>query len=104
MIEYTLHIEVTYLERTSSITLTRVENSLVNNGVNLLIWSTTGLSSKVNNNSRIGDSMKEILHHLLGSCGEGHISIMTIISSSVAYLYKDYIVGAIKELKDVYFK
>jgi hypothetical protein len=72
--------------------------------VSLLTWSITGLSSKVNNNSRIGDSMKEIIHHLLGSCGEGHISLLTIFSSSIVYLYKDYIVQAIKEIRDVLFK
>jgi len=72
--------------------------------VSLLTWSITGLSSKVNNNNRIGDSMKEIIHHLLGSCGEGHISLLTIFSSSIVYLYKDYIVQAIKEIRDVLFK
>ena len=72
--------------------------------MSLLTWSITGLSSKVNNNNRIGDSMKEIIHHLLGSCGEGHISLLTIFSSSIVYLYKDYIVQAIKEIRDVLFK
>lgn len=48
--------------------------------------------------------MKEIIHHLLGSCGEGHISLLTIFSSSIVYLYKDYIVQAIKEIRDVLFK
>ena len=48
--------------------------------------------------------MKDILYHLLGSCGESHISLLTIFSTGVAFVYKDYIVGAIKELKDVYFK
>ena len=34
--------------------------------------------------------MREIIHHLLGSCGETHLSILTILSSGVAILYKDY--------------
>ncbi len=48
--------------------------------------------------------MKEIIHHLLGSCGEGHVSLLTIFSSGIVYLYKDYIVQAIKEIRDVLFK
>ena len=48
--------------------------------------------------------MKEIIHHLLGSCGESHISIFTIFSTSVAFLYRDYIVAIIKGVKDDLFK
>lgn len=48
--------------------------------------------------------MKEIFHHLLGSCGEGHVSLLTIFSSGIVYLYKDYIVEAIREIKDALFK
>ena len=48
--------------------------------------------------------MREIIHHLLGSCGEHHISLLTIVSSGVVLLYKDYILCIIKEAKDVLFK
>mgnify|MGYP003624458223 FL=1 len=48
--------------------------------------------------------MREIIHHLLGSCGEHHISLLTIVSSGVVVLYKDYILCIIKEAKDVLFK
>ena len=51
-----------------------------------------------------GENMKEIIHHLLGSCGENHISIFTIFSTSVAFLYRDYIVAIIKGVKDDLFK
>jgi len=44
--------------------------------------------------------MKEILYHLLGSCGEGHMNLITIFSSGIIYLYKDYIVAIIKEIRD----
>ncbi len=48
--------------------------------------------------------MQEMIKHLLGSCGESHISLLTIFSSGIVYLYKDYIVEAIKEIRDVLFK
>jgi len=48
--------------------------------------------------------MQEILKHLLGSCGEGHVSLLMIFSSGIACLYKDYIVEVIKEIRDVLFK
>ena len=48
--------------------------------------------------------MREIIHHLLGSCGETHISIVTILSSGVAILYKDYIIYIIREVRDAIFK
>ena len=48
--------------------------------------------------------MQEILKHLLGSCGENHISILTIFSSGIVFLYKDYIVTMLKEIRDAMFK
>ena len=48
--------------------------------------------------------MREIIHHLLGSCGESHISLLTILSSGVVILYRDYIVAMLKEVKDAIFK
>ena len=48
--------------------------------------------------------MREILHHLLGSCGEGHISLLTIFSTGIVFVYRDYIVSIIREVKDVLFK
>jgi len=48
--------------------------------------------------------MREMLHHLLGSCGEGHISLLTIFSTGIVLVYKDYIVSIIREVKDVLFK
>lgn len=48
--------------------------------------------------------MREIIHHLLGSCGETHLSILTILSSGVAILYKDYIICIIREVRDAIFK
>jgi hypothetical protein len=48
--------------------------------------------------------MKDILYHLLGSCGESHISLLTIFSTGVAFVYKDYIVAIIREVRDGLFK
>ena len=48
--------------------------------------------------------MREIIHHLLGSCGETHISIATLLSSGVAILCKDYIMYIIREVRDEMFK
>jgi hypothetical protein len=48
--------------------------------------------------------MREILHHLLGSCGESHVSLLTILSSGVVVMYRDYIVAMLKEVRDVIFK
>jgi len=48
--------------------------------------------------------MKEILHHLLGSCGESHISLLTIVSSGFIFVYRDYVVNILKEFRDVLFK
>jgi hypothetical protein len=48
--------------------------------------------------------MREIIHHLLGSCGEHHISLLTILSSGFIVLYKDYILHIIREVKDVLLK
>ena len=48
--------------------------------------------------------MREILHHLLGSCGEGHISLLTILSTGIVLVYKDYIVSIIREVRDAIFK
>ena len=48
--------------------------------------------------------MKEILHHLFGSCGESHVSLLTILSSGVVIMYRDYIVAILKEARDVIFK
>ena len=47
--------------------------------------------------------MKEILHHLLGSCGESHVSLLTILSSGVVIMYRDYIVAVLKEARDVFY-
>tara|TARA_R100001163_G_C4939996_1_gene112259 strand:- start:445 stop:633 length:189 start_codon:yes stop_codon:yes gene_type:complete len=51
-----------------------------------------------------GVYMREIIHHLLGSCGETHISIVTLLSSGVAILCKDYIIYIIREVRDEMFK
>ena len=48
--------------------------------------------------------MREIMHHLLGSCGEHHFSLLTILSSGFVVLYKDYILCIIREARDVLFK
>jgi len=48
--------------------------------------------------------MREILHHLLGSCGESHVSLLTILSSGVVIMYRDYIVAILKEVRDAIFK
>ena len=56
------------------------------------------------NNSKIGDSMKEILHHLLGTCGEGHVSVLTLYYLGVFVIYKELIVTIAREVKDVLFK
>jgi len=48
--------------------------------------------------------MQEILKHLLGSCGESHVSLLTIFSSGIVFLYRDYIVAILKEIRDVLFK
>ena len=48
--------------------------------------------------------MRDILHHLLGSCGESHVSLLTILSSGVVVMYRDYIVAVLKEVRDVIFK
>jgi len=48
--------------------------------------------------------MKDILYHLLGSCGEGHTSLLTIISSSCIFIYRDYVVNILREFRDVLFK
>jgi hypothetical protein len=48
--------------------------------------------------------MKEILNHLLGTCGEGHISIISLMSMGVIVVYKDYVLTIIREVKDVMFK
>ena len=47
--------------------------------------------------------MREILHHLLGSCGESHVSLLTILSSGVVIMYRDYIVAVLKEARDVFY-
>ena len=46
--------------------------------------------------------MREILHHLLGFCGESHVSLLTILSSGVVIMYRDYIVAILKEARDVF--
>jgi len=48
--------------------------------------------------------MREILHHLLGSCGEGHISVLTLYYLGVFVVYKELLVIVAKEVKDVLFK
>ena len=48
--------------------------------------------------------MQEMLKHLLGSCGESHVSLITIFSSGIVFLYRDYIVAVLKEIRDVLFK
>ena len=48
--------------------------------------------------------MQEILKHLLGSCGEGHVSLLTIFSSGIVFLYRDYIVTILKEIRNAIFK
>ena len=48
--------------------------------------------------------MREMLHHLLGSCGEGHISLLTIFSTGIVFVYRDYIVSIIREVRDAIFK
>ena len=47
--------------------------------------------------------MQEILKHLLGSCGESHVSLLTIFSSGIVFLYRDYIVAVLKEARDVFY-
>ena len=47
--------------------------------------------------------MREILHHLLGSCGESHVNLLTILSSGVVIMYRDYIVAVLKEARDVFY-
>ena len=48
--------------------------------------------------------MREIIHHLLGSCGETHLSILSIISSGIVYIYRDYIICIAREVRDAIFK
>ena len=60
--------------------------------------------NKVNNNNRIGDSMKDILHHLLGTCGESHISVLTLYYLGVFVIYKELLVEIAREVKNALFK
>lgn len=48
--------------------------------------------------------MRELLHHLVGSCGESHISLLVIIYTGIFVGYKDYILSLIKGVTDVLFK
>jgi hypothetical protein len=46
--------------------------------------------------------MKEILHHLLGSCGEHHFSLMTLLFLGVGIKFKDIIYLIIEGVRDVF--
>jgi len=46
--------------------------------------------------------MKEILHHLLGSCGEHHFSFMTLLFLGVGIKFKDVIYLIIEGVRDVF--
>jgi|TARA_E500000305_G_scaffold100348_3_gene93182 hypothetical protein len=48
--------------------------------------------------------MRELLHHLVGSCGESHISLLMIVYTGIIAIYKDYLLAIIKGVKDVLFK
>ena len=46
--------------------------------------------------------MKEILHHLLGSCGEHHLSLITLLSLGIGIKFKDLLYLIMQEVKDVF--
>ena len=48
--------------------------------------------------------MQEMLKHLLGSCGESHVSLITIFSSGIVFLNSDYIEAVLKEIREVLLK
>ena len=40
--------------------------------------------------------MRELLHHLIGTCGESHLSILTLLSTGVLFIYRDYVLDFIR--------
>ena len=48
--------------------------------------------------------MREILYHLLGFCGEGHINIMTLFYTGVIVVYRDFLLTIFRGVKNVLFK
>ena len=48
--------------------------------------------------------MKEILHNLLGTCGESHISVLTLYYLGVFVVYKELVVEIAREVKNALFK
>ena len=48
--------------------------------------------------------MREILHHLLGTCGESHVSVLTLYYIGVFVVYKELVVTIAREVKDGLFK
>ena len=46
--------------------------------------------------------MKEILHHLLGSCGDHHFSLMTLLYLGIGLKFKDLFLLIIEGVKDVF--
>ena len=46
--------------------------------------------------------MKEMINHILGTCGENHLSVLTIMSSGIAILYKDYIIRFFRWIGESY--
>jgi len=48
--------------------------------------------------------MREILHHLLGTCEENHVSVLTLYYLGVFVVYKELVVTIAREVKDGLFK
>ena len=48
--------------------------------------------------------MQEMLKHLLGSCGESHVSALTLYYLGVFVVYKELVVTIAREVKDGLFK